>query len=312
MKRFRSSLPILAAVAVLVGTTAGTVTAKDPPPAGTAQPGAKTQNQKPSQGESKAKTPSDTGEQPRAAEQGRPHVGGGSFLVYEALHEDIGLSPQQRSTISALAVKSSETPPPAADTAKRAALAKEIRVGKIDPATVRADQQAMLAAMKQHQGAAATNVSQLHDALTKDQRAKLVGAIEAKQAQRAEGEGEERPGMSGPMGHLLEGIDLTQAQKDQIDAKLTAQRNRESDAMKAQHEAMKKEMTAKLETFKADNFDANAFVAPSSNAQQAIQTHATQFANELQTVVSVLTPAQREKLAQKIEQGPPAAKPGQP
>ena len=68
---------------------------------------------------------------------------------------------------------------------------------------------------------------------------------------------------------------------------------------------MKTAMDAKLQSFKSDSFDAKAFVAPPANAPK-IGGPADHMAKELSAVVSVLTPAQREKLAQKIEQGPPA------
>jgi len=63
-------------------------------------------------------------------------------------------------------------------------------------------------------------------------------------------------------------------------------------------------MDAKLQSFKGDSFDANAFVTPPAGMPKF--DGANRMAKDLQVVVSVLDPAQREKLAQKIELGPQA------
>ena len=71
--------------------------------------------------------------------------------------------------------------------------------------------------------------------------------------------------------------------------------------------AMKTAMNEKLQSFKADTFDAAAFVARPANAPKMnMGKPADHMTKELSAIVAVLTPAQREKLAQKIEQGPPA------
>jgi Spy/CpxP family protein refolding chaperone len=258
---------------------------------------------------------------------GRPHHGPGhggpDFLVFAALHENIDLTAEQRSTIEGLVEKGrpdfDKGARPAPDKAKTAELAAAIRSGNIDASKLQAGPQGM-PNMQERQAKSAASLATLHKTLSKAQRASLVDAIVAKQAKRGEGKGEGkgeekregrpegRPGghEGGPMGHLLEGLDLTQAQKDQIKAKLDA--NRPTPPSEADRAAMKSAMDAKLQTFKADTFDANAFVTPPANAAQKgpMGGHADHMAKELSAVVSVLTAEQREKLAQKIEQGPPA------
>ena len=244
---------------------------------------------------------------PRA---GRPH-GGPDFLVFAALHEDIGLSPEQRTTIQALVEKShpKDGARPQPDKSKIAELAAAVRSGSVDATKLKNDRGDAM--MQQHIAASATKLKTLHDTLGKDQRAKLVDAVAAKHAQRPEGPpkggpgGEHGPrgehGAMGPGGHMLEGLDVTDAQKAEIKAKLEA--NRPAPPSEAERAAMKAAMDAKLQSFKADAFDANAFVQPPANMPNG---HADAMAKDLQVIVSVLTPAQREKLAQKIEQGPPA------
>ena len=123
-------------------------------------------------------------------------------------------------------------------------------------------------------------------------------------------------------GGLLKDLNLTQAQKDQIKAKLEADRpakptDAEIAQWKANHEAMRTQMTARLQTFVGTSFDANAFVAPPAGgtpAEMGPGKGGDHFAKELQAIVSVLDATQREALAKKLEAGPPAhqAPPAQP
>ncbi len=256
---------------------------------------------------------------------GRPHHGHGApggpgMLLFAALHEDIKLTPEQKAKLEGL-VASSRPEPPAADTSRTTQLASAVRSGKIEASTLQPPKEAMESAHKEHAAKLATSLSTLHDTLTKEQRVALVDAVKAKagahgprkledgRPPRVAGHG---PRAMGPMAHLLEGLDLTEAQKEQIKTKLEESRpappsDADREAMKAKFEAMKKDMDAKLESFKADAFDANAFVTPPAGfGKKALEGHADRMATDLQIVVSVLDQAQREKLAAKIEQGPPA------
>lgn len=252
---------------------------------------------------------------------GRPH-GGPDFLVFAALHENLNLSAEQRATIEGLATKNRPAPP-APDKARAVALASAVRANKIDAATFQAPSVDREAMMKEHLAKSASSLATLHKTLTKEQRAALVDAIAAKAAQHGgkdhgpEGHRGPPPGAQGhehsPMGFMLRGIDLTPEQQAEIKSKLDAQRpapptEAERAAMKTKHEAMKKDMDARLQTFKADTFDANAFVAPPADAPKGPPPGMgpESMAKELSILVSVLTPAQREELAKRIEQGPPA------
>ena len=309
MKSFRSMFPILGVVAVLAGCSGSESTNTGQ---GSSAISATTTSEKPAEG------------RPQGGPHHGPGHGGPDFLVFAALHENsIDLSAEQRTTIEGLVEKghAKDGPKegrPAPDKAKTAELAAAIRAGKIDAAKLQPNRDG--AKIGEHQAKIAEKLATLHKTLTKEQRVALVDAIVAKQAKHGEGkrEGkrEGRPdgcpdgmregrghGEGGPMGHLTEGLDLTQAQKDQIKAKLDA--DRPAPPSEADRTAMKAAMDAKLQTFKADTFDANAFVAPPANAPK-MGAPSDHMAKELNAVISVLTAEQREKLAQKIEQGPPA------
>ena len=254
------------------------------------------------------------------ARRGHEHLRGGqqAFLLGAALHENIGLTDAQKSTIekSIADLKTQEGPRPdmRADMQGRmTSLASQVRAGKID-VTTNAQLPAMTTERDTRIAASAKALDTLHATLTADQRKALVAAVEAKGQAKGEKGGEHegrgrgfehgKAGERGPMGGLLGDLQLTQAQKDQIEAKLQADKPSDADreAMKAKFQAMHQEMKTKLESFASDNFDATAFVAPPADVAQ--KPREDRMAKNLAVVVSVLDASQREKLAQKLEQGP--------
>ena len=261
------------------------------------------------------------GDQARGPSRGHG-PGGPDFLLVAALHEpSLSLTAAQKSTIEGALEASKPAGPPPFDKTRVSALAAGVRAGKVEAQAFQPPGEDLRAA---HQAATAKALGTLHATLTPAQRTALVEAV-AKHAEdhgppMGKGKEGERPhpmdhaggprGPMGPMGGMLEGLDLTQAQEEAIKAKLDAQRPAppsEGDraAMKTQHEAMRAAMDAKLKTFASDTFDATAFVTPPAGAPKGPGPGADRFAADLQIIVSVLDPAQREKLAARIEAGPP-------
>ncbi len=250
-----------------------------------------------------------------------PHMmgyAGPGMLLFAALREPINLTDAQRKTIEGLVedLRAKGPPPGAPD---RAALAAAIRAGKIDVAALEPKTKPDMTA---HNAEVAKALTTLHSTLTSEQRVALVAAVKEHTAEHhgggpppEKGEGMKMhhggPG-GGPM-HMFADLDLTQAQKDAIKKELDANHpapptDAEREEMKKHREAMRTEMDARLDKFASPNFDANAFVAPPANAPPKMGPgfHRDQFLKDLAVVVPILTPAQREKLAQKIEKGPPA------
>ncbi len=258
---------------------------------------------------------------------------GPEMLLGAALHEDIGLSDAQKSTVRAALDATRPTPPPAADDKGKAfgvELAAAVRAGKIDTSALAAKAPAgpSEAMHTAHVEAVKKALSTLHATLTPDQRKKLVSAIEARADQGlpegrggehargpreggpGRGPGNHGPGMHGALG-LVADLDLTDEQKETLRQKLEAARPaapsaEDREARKAAHDAMRADYKARLEGFTKETFDANAFVAKPANAPKfdgkgAPHEH---MLTELAIVTEVLTSAQREKLAQKLEQGP--------
>lgn len=331
MKSLRTlfTIPVLGVVVALAGCSAESGT------------NGSVENPNTAQGASQTSTEgsSDRAEGPRRG------PGGPDFLVQAALREDIGLTAEQRTTIQSIVDSSRPTPPanrgakgerPQPDAAKTAALAAAIRTGNVeglkasmpapDAAKIAEHEASMKEHMKEHQAKLATALTKLHDTLTAEQRAKLVDAIIAKAPKQGERGPEDHKdkgpnagprGEHGPMGGLLQGIELTQAQKDALKAKMEAKASQVRAArpteeqiakMKAAHATMKASFDAKLQSFKGDSFDANAFVTPSEGAfgpRPGMPGHDPKRMNEeLSAIVSVLDANQREILAKKIEAGP--------
>lgn len=234
---------------------------------------------------------------------------GPDMLVGAALRAPLDLTAEQRATIEGLAqaggphhIEQRHT----MDPAKAKELAAAIRSGNLDSLPKPAFDDSK---MKEHLAKSAASLKTLHDTLTPAQRAALVADIKSHAPKggpvterrveiKLKAHGDHGPG---PFG---DDLNLTDAQKEQLKTKMEAHRPvQQSPAqMKANMEAMRAEMDAKLESFKGDSFDANTFVAPPANMPKLGELKG----NPLADLVSVLTPEQRETLAKRIEAGPPA------
>lgn len=264
-----------------------------------------------------------------AGPHGRPHGHHGpghgpEHLLRAALHE-LELSDAQRSAIQGALAKLPERPmgPPPEARAVFSALAEGVRAGKVDPAALAAKGGgAPPAGFEEHRAAVAGALQALHATLTKEQRRALVDAVKQRMEEHGAPPGEHfgqkgargpggpgGPPPGGPLAFLLDRLDLTEAQRDAIDSALEAQRpaGEEVEAMKKRHEAMRAAMSARLEGFAADSFDAKAFLAPPEGADHpGPGQHLQRMAESFAVVVPLLQPAQREALAALLEQGPPA------
>lgn len=262
-------------------------------------------------------------EQKAATAQPREGMGPDHLLVV-ALHE-LDLTAAQRTTVQAALDKLAPQDRPAPP----AVLLDGIRAGKIDEAAVTAKMKEMEAGMTAHHAAVADALKTLHDTLTADQRRALVDNLEkrAEEHRKDHGGPEGRPngppdgemrGKHGAPGmFLLKDLDLSDAQRTQIEAALSAQQTDhpappDAEAMKKHMEEMHTQIRARLEAFAGATFDATAFAAPPAPPAGAPnpKAHHERMLKDLAVVVPLLTPAQRTTLADKIEKGPMGPPPG--
>jgi Spy/CpxP family protein refolding chaperone len=269
--------------------------------------------------------------------------GGPDMLLRTALHAPINLTAEQKSTIEGALKELAPKPGTEKPNFDRSQHAKElaaaVRSGKVESVGIGQKNEQFAKFIESRRAAMAKAITTLHSTLTKEQRSALVDSINARSQKMAnamkegkfehkfEGKaldgkensermarrGDHEGGRPGFGNGFLQDLDLTQAQKDAIHAKLSANKPSEADheAMKAKWEAARKDRTARLATFVEDKFDATAFLArkpDGASPKAAGPLPEGQRVNRLAVIVSVLDPAQREKLAARIEQGPTTQK----
>lgn len=258
--------------------------------------------------------------------------GGPGFLLRAAL-KDLELRPEQKTTIDAL-VNELESVRPFASPAHAEldkALAAQVRAGKIDraalePHTAALEKSATDARLKV-QGA----LGELHRTLDAEQRKQLVAAVERgasggkkrfgpmDDGAECEGQpeckdgagghgkrgfggrhGPKMGGHHGPGFGVLDDLDLSDAQRDQLRA---AREKGEPDrvAMKEKMRQKGKPMQQLLAAFAAEDFDAKKL---SSEDAKLPRTMTELRVKKLEALLAVLEPAQRDKLAARIESGP--------
>lgn len=200
------------------------------------------------------------------------------------------------------------------DASTLAAMAAVVRTGTVNVDALNA-KVALAHPSADRAASTAAALQTLHDTLTTAQRSALVAAVSTRMANGGpKGPPPDMAGgpshVHGPMGHMLADLALTDAQQAAIDTALAAGRPAPPSAeeMKTHFDAMRAETKTKLQTFAADSFDAVAFVAPPSTTPGMAgmprpEDHAARMASDLAAISAVLQPAQREKLALRIEQG---------
>jgi Spy/CpxP family protein refolding chaperone len=268
--------------------------------------------------------------------RGRHGRGGPELLLHAAL-EEIDLSDAQESSIraelDALRAKHEQGGRP--DGALFAELASQVRAGKVDVTAAMAKAGNPEAAMTARRQEVATALQKLHATLDAEQRRELVAAVQARVADgkqhkggpdgrrgagdgappaagergpRQKGDGHARGrNAGGPAGHLFAELDLDEGQQAALDAALASARPAAPPAGEQRDgKAMREAMSATLQTFTADVFDANAFLTPPAGAPpHGMRGHVEGLVQVVAQLAPRLDAAQREKLAARLEQGPP-------
>jgi Spy/CpxP family protein refolding chaperone len=258
---------------------------------------------------------------------GRHGFGHPTWSMFDVALHELELSDAQKSTIQgAFDGLREDGPGPKRFPAAENALADAVRAGKIDEAALKAARDKKNPEAEARQAKLAGALSTLHATLTKEQRRALVDAMVAKMDKHtddgARGEDKERRDPKGddegrggkrrhringvPVGQMLDDLDLTKEQRAQIEKALEGVEAADgrSEEIKGAFKAMAAENKAQLETFAADSFDANAFAAGYGKLKGA-QPDRNPMVATLSAIVPSLTEAQRSKLADQLEKGPP-------
>ena len=248
--------------------------------------------EEPNELEAREAPPPDDGDD---GQDGRP--GRGPRMLKEAL-ADIEMTDEQRTKIDALLA------PPDEDRREAFRAHHEAIV-----AAVRTGNQTDLARLVDERPAdraehVAKVLNGIHETLNADQRRALVASIRQQFADHDGGGGRgRRHGGGGRHGggrheRMLEDLGLTDAQRSRLEAaRAEAGLERPSrDERRAHHEGRRAHFEEMLAAFERDDFDATR-VLPSDEEGGPMARHG----KELLVLVPILTPEQREKLADKME-----------
>jgi hypothetical protein len=192
-------------------------------------------------------------------------------------------------------------------------VAAGVRAGHLDEAKLLAKLDAA-APVADRTAALAKALDTLHATLTAEQRRTLVDAI-AKHMQDHAQHAAMHAGADPMVEHLMSGLELTSDQRASIDA-IVATATKESEqslssasggsaaAAGGGMEAVHADLAARLQTFAGDRFDAGGFAGAMTAAPMDLRTHVQRALHVLGSVLPVLSPAQREQLAARIESMP--------
>ena len=109
-----------------------------------------------------------------------------------------------------------------------------------------------------------------------------------------------------PLGRMLDHLELTEDQREQIDA-LIAERH---EAMRDGAQQMRERRRAVAEAIHAEHFDEAAIRDAVATVAELEADQAVERARGLRDVMELLTPAQRERAREMIEQHSETAQPG--
>jgi hypothetical protein len=222
-------------------------------------------------------------------------AGPGGFFVNQV--DKLDLRADQTTTVSGIRaqLQAATAPVRTARAALGAEVAREVRAGTLDASKIQplADQVATAHAATKPAIQAA--VQQIHDTLDATQRQALVASMHAQREQfHARGAGREH------MQRIAAELGLSDDQVATIRASMKEAFTARGEAMRAEHGQMKGRMEAIATAFQSDTFDARAL-----DVGEHMGAGAAHFVGMrqafLKAAVPVLTAAQREALATKIE-----------
>ncbi len=234
-------------------------------------------------------------------------AGPGGFFLHAV--DSVELRPDQTQTVANLrATLAAQTAPvQAARAALGAEVAQQVRSGTLDSSRTQPLADKLAAAFAATRPAVQQAVQQLHDTLDATQRQALVDALAAKREARGD-HAARRAKMHAHMDKIAAELNLTEEQRTAIHDQMRAAFQEHKGSMRAEHGQMKGRMEAISAAFASDTFDAAALGVGEHGGAGAGHFQG-RHAAFLAAAVPVLTPAQRNILATKIQDRMQAAVP---
>jgi len=308
--RFACALAVVVVLPACGGAAANTgsaAPAPSPPPSASAAPPAPSSAPAPAPAAASASpaptAPPASPELAEGSEHRERHHGGVQMLVLMSL-KDLDLSADQRASIEKIRSDLVVKMQPARDAgqALSTTLADGVAAGAVDRAKVNVAIDKLVAQVQALHEAAASALDDLHAALNKEQRAKLVDAMKSHWDKWKEAHGrdeaDDKEHHAGHLATLVRQLGLTKEEAEKIKASFHG-------AMKkAPQEHVHKEVQEHLEAlataFKADKFEAKTLKGGKAANGHLARWGATRMARFLEAAAPVLTAEQRTKLAQMI------------
>jgi Spy/CpxP family protein refolding chaperone len=236
-------------------------------------------------------------------EHHRYHHHGGVTLFIAMSLDTMGLPPEEQAAVEKIRsdLHARMEPAHVAEQSLIATLAEGLAAGSLDAAKVDAAVAQVTTAAAGVHDASAIALNQLHASLTPLERAALVDKVESHwavwQKANAEETGASRP--EGRLARLATDLDLTTDQVDKIRSAL-------AEGMRAVPKLDPTEIDAHLRDFSAafrsDRFDAKGLSGASIADAHIVGWGAAHLAHFVEAVAPVLTPDQRNALAEQLRE----------
>jgi Spy/CpxP family protein refolding chaperone len=231
------------------------------------------------------------------------HYGGVLTLVLMSL-KDLDLSADQRGAVDKIRVDLDAKMAPAREAGKElsSTLADGVAAGSVDRAKVEKAIDNLVRQVQALHDAELSALDQLHAALNKEQRTKLVDELKAHWEKWKEAHGrdeaESKEHRAGYLATLVQELGLSKQEAEKIKANFR-------EAMKKApqdhaHKEVQDHLQALGPAFKSDKFDAKTLKGAKGADGHMARWGATRRARFIEAATPVLTPEERAKLAQMI------------
>lgn len=221
---------------------------------------------------------------------------GGPLRFLEKALKKLDLSAEQRAALDALKANTREKAAPLRTAATAAAkeLAHQVKLGAIDQVKLERQVAQLKTASEQVRPAITQAINTLHHTLTPAQRQQLVSALKKKHEKRRWGHRHHK------MKKIAKKLGLSEDQLDRLKEVMMSSFKGHRSEMKGHHKQHREQLRAAAEAFKSESFDAGSFQI-FEGPMARFQPHLQRFTAIAGKVLPLLTPAQREKLAELIE-----------
>ena len=257
-----------------------------------------------------APTPSASVAQRKPRRPGRCGARGGPAGILLAAANDLTLDDAQRSKVDAVGEKIGSAAGGGKEMREYQAVVMEgIKAGKIDTTKLEPLYETMERARAEQKAKQAEALDGLYAALTPEQRKSVADKLKPRFAERAEPAPDQQKKKADPkeraqhkLDRMTKDLSLTDAQKKKLEPLLVKEATPAEPQMNSRA-ASKKRMTALLEAFEKDGFDAKKLDLSAGPDPKEWKKRMDSRVSLFNQISAVLEPEQRDKLAASMRRG---------